>query len=71
MAQITITTLVDDLDGIDVGTNSGQTIRFGVDGRGHQIDLSDDNADAFLEASQPYVEAGGRIAPTRTRRRCL
>lgn len=69
MAQRTITTLVDDLDGTDLERGSGETIRFGVDGRAYEIDLSDDNAAALREALQPYTEAGRRIVPTRTRRR--
>lgn len=69
MAQRTITTLVDDLDGTDLGPGSGQTIRFGVDGRTYEIDLSDDNAAALREALQPYTEAGRRIVRSRRRRR--
>lgn len=69
MAQRTITTLVDDLDGTDLERGSGETIRFGVDGRTYEIDLSDDNAQALREALQPYTEAGRRIVPTRPRGR--
>ena len=69
MAQRMITTLVDDLDGTELERGSGETIRFGVDGRSYEIDLSDDNAAALRDVLQPYTEAGRRIVPTRTRRR--
>lgn len=67
MAQRTITTLVDDLDGTDLEPGSGETIRFGIDGRTYEIDLSADNAGALREALRPYTEAGRRIPQTRTR----
>ncbi|MBD8535673.1 histone-like nucleoid-structuring protein Lsr2 [Plantibacter sp. CFBP 13570] len=69
MAQRTITTLVDDLDGTDLGQGSGETIRFGVDGRAYEIDLSDDNAGALRDVLRPYTEAGRRVVPLSTRRR--
>jgi len=69
MAQCTVTTLVDDLDGTDLGRGAGETIRFGVDGRDFEIDLSDDHAVALREALRPYVEAGRRLGPLRSRRR--
>lgn len=69
MAQRMITTLIDDLDGTDLERGSGETIRFGVDGRTYEIDLSDDNAAALREALRPYTEAGRRIVATRPRRR--
>jgi hypothetical protein len=69
MAQRTITTLIDDLDGTELKRGSGETIRFGIDGRTYEIDLSDDNAQALREALQPYTDAGRQIVMTRTRRR--
>lgn len=69
MAQRTITTLVDDLDGTDLERGSGETIRFGVDGRDYEIDLSDDNAAALREALRPYADAGRRVVPLGSRRR--
>lgn len=69
MAQRTITTLVDDLDGTDLERETGETIRFGVDGRTYEIDLSDGNAQALRETLQPYTEAGRQIVPARPRRR--
>lgn len=69
MAQRTITTLVDDLDRTELGSGAGETIRFGVDGRDYEIDLSDDHAAALREALRPRMVAGRRIVPTRQRRR--
>lgn len=69
MAQRTVTTLVDDLDGTDLGRGSGETIRFGVDGRDYEIDLSDDHAAALREALRPYTDAGRRVVPLRSRHR--
>lgn len=69
MAQRTITTLVDDLDGTDLERGSGETILFGVDGRDYEIDLSDDNAQALRETLRPYVEAGRRVVRIRSRRK--
>ena len=64
-----ITTLVDDLDDTDIPRGLGETVRFGIDGRNFEIDLTDDNAQALREALQPYTEAGRRIVPTRSPRR--
>lgn len=69
MAKRTITTLVDDLDGSELERGSGETVRFGVDGRAFEIDLSGDNAAALRAALQPYMEAGRRIVAGRSRRR--
>jgi len=41
MAQRISTTLIDDLDGTELERGSGETVRFGIDGRVWEIDLSD------------------------------
>lgn len=69
MAQRTITTLVDDLDGTDLERGSGETMRFGVDGRAYENDLSEHNAQALREALRPYTDAGRRVVPLGARRR--
>lgn len=69
MAQRTITTLVDDLDGTDLGRGAGETLRFGIDGRDYEIDLSDDNAAALRETLRPYTEASRRIVVRAVHRR--
>ena len=54
MAKQTVTYLADDLDGSD----ADETIRFTLDGKSYEIDLSKKNAAAFRKALKPYVAAG-------------
>jgi hypothetical protein len=74
MAQKVTVALEDDLTG---GPADG-TVRFAVDGREYEIDLSAKNAVAFHKALEPYIEHGrkagraparrsGRTAATRQR----
>jgi hypothetical protein len=61
MAQKVITSYVDDLD----GTAADGPVKFGLDGRNYEIDLSDDNAQRLRDALAPYVGAarkGGKDA---------
>lgn len=53
MAQRTIVTLTDDLD----GGEADQTVSFGLDGTAYEIDLSDKNATAMREALSNYIGA--------------
>lgn len=53
-----VETLVDDLDG---GVAAG-TIKFGVNGNGYEIDLSEDNRARLMDALRPYL-AVARPAP--------
>lgn len=69
MAKRIITTLVDDLDGTDIPRGLGETVRFGMDGRNYEIDLSEDNALALREMLNTYTDAGRRVSPARHRRR--
>ncbi|WP_342365716.1 MULTISPECIES: Lsr2 family protein [Plantibacter] len=68
MAQRMITTLIDDLDGVELARGSGETVRFGLDGRDYEIDLSDHNAAELREVLAPYVGAGRRNVALRSRR---
>lgn len=54
MAQSTITYLTDDLDGSD----ADETVKFALDGKGYEIDLSKKNAAALRRAFKRYVDAG-------------
>lgn len=54
----TITTFTDDLDGAVIEDGAGGTVRFGLDGREWEIDLSDGNRKALEKALKPYIEAG-------------
>jgi len=57
MSQRTEIQLIDDLD----GTAATQTVRFKLDGRELEIDLSDRNAAKLRKALDPYVAAGRRL----------
>jgi len=50
--------LIDDLD----GTEAGETVRFELDGRNYEIDLSTPNANELRRAFEPYVERAKRLA---------
>ena len=52
-----ITQLVDDLDG-SVIEQGGETIRFSLEGRSYEIDLSAANAERMRDAFAPYIRAG-------------
>lgn len=58
MAKTTIVQLVDDLD----GGEAAETVRFGLDGYGYEIDLSQKNAKKLRDALAPYVENGQRVS---------
>jgi hypothetical protein len=60
-----ITQLVDDLDG-SVLDDGGQTVRFSLEGRQYEIDLSDSNADKLRSALAPYISAGRSVAGGRS-----
>lgn len=51
-----VTQLMDDLDGHDI-TGRGSTIRFGLEGRSYEIDLSESNAASLREALAPFIRA--------------
>lgn len=52
MAQKTLVSLVDDLD----GTDAEETVSFGLDGVQYQIDLSVENAEELRDALAQYIE---------------
>jgi hypothetical protein len=64
MAQKTITTLTDDLE----GGKAVETVTFGVDGLMYDIDLSARNAKALRGALDQYVAAGRRVPGARVRK---
>ena len=57
MARETFTRLVDDLD----GSEAEETIKFALDGRSYEIDLSAKNAAKLRTALDVYVENGTRL----------
>jgi Lsr2 len=66
MAQKTVVSLIDDLDG---ESEADRTVPFGLDGVEYEIDLSDENASKLRDVLAPYVAAarrtGGRRSPGR------
>ncbi|HLM07877.1 MAG TPA: Lsr2 family protein [Blastococcus sp.] len=74
MAQRTIVHLVDDLDDTRIENGAGETVRFSLDRRDYEIDLTNQNAAELREALTRYTTAarkvGGRtpraIMPTRS-----
>lgn len=60
MARRIIHQLVDDLDGTQLEDGQGETVRFGLNGKAYEIDLSAENAAALQEAFAPFVKAGRR-----------
>ena len=53
-----ITQLVDDLDGSVLEDGAGSTVRFSLEGRQYEIDLSDANAQKLRSALAPFISAG-------------
>lgn len=56
MAKKHITQVIDDLDGSVL--DNGTTVRFSLDGRAYEIDLSDANAQKLRDAFAPFISAG-------------
>jgi hypothetical protein len=61
MAQQTIVTLVDDLD----GSEADQTVEFGLDGVSYEIDLSEPNAAKLRDALAGFVSHARRVGGRR------
>lgn len=59
MARLETITLISDLD---ESVTADETVTFGLDGRGYQIDLSTEQAGLLRAALQPYVGAGRRAS---------
>lgn len=57
-----ITQLVDDLDGKVLENGAGSTVRFALEGRQYEIDLSDANAQKLRSALAPFISAGRSAA---------
>jgi hypothetical protein len=67
MAQRTVVSLVDDLD----GTEANETVEYALDGVTYDIDLNEENAKQLREVFAPYISAarrtGGRRSTSRGR----
>lgn len=63
MAQMVETRLVDDLD----GSEAVETVRFGLEGRQYEIDLSETNAGRLRESLAAFVASARRAGGTASR----
>ena len=62
MAQKTVVTFLDDLDG---ESEAEGTVRFALDGFEYEIDLTKENAEDLREIFAPYIAAGRRTGGRR------
>ena len=62
MAQETTVRLVDDID----GSEAVETVRFGLDGRVYEIDLSEANAKELRASLAGFIESGRRLGGRKT-----
>ena len=62
MAKHQIIKLIDDLD----GGEAQETVKFGLDGRDYEIDLSNKNATKLRNLMAPYVDKGAKLDSRRT-----
>lgn len=60
MASKTIVTLLDDLDGKEIGEDGG-TVTFSFEGVNYQIDLAEKNLTKFRKALTPYIAAATKV----------
>lgn len=63
MAKETITKLIDDLD----GSEAHETVKFGLDGKTYEIDLSSKNAGKLRGALAAYTNHATRVTNATTR----
>ncbi len=63
MAKRVVAQVFDDLDGAPV--IDGRPMRFGIDGRAYEIDLTEKNSERFREILAPYIRSARRITSSR------
>ena len=66
MAQKVTVQLVDDIDDSPIASGEGRTLEFAFDGSSYEIDLTNDNVDAFREAISDYVAAARKVGARRS-----
>lgn len=62
MARKQITQYIDDLDGAVLDEGEGTTIRFSLEGRSYDIDLSEPNAHKLRDALVPFIEVATPVS---------
>lgn len=68
LSKRTIITTVDDLDGTLLEPGHGETVRFAIDGRRYEIDLTVENVAALRDRLRPFIEASRRVSVVAPRR---
>ena len=64
MAQTTVITITDDID----GSKNAETVTFSFDGQAYEIDLAEKNLRKFRKGLQPFIDSGRRTQrPTAAR----
>ena len=64
MAQKTVISLTDDID----GSEATQTVVFGLDGATYEIDLNDVHAEDLREVLAPFISVARQAGPAASRR---
>jgi len=62
MSRKQITQYIDDLDGTVLDEGEAKTIRFSLEGRSYDIDLSEPNAQKLRDALAPFIEAATPVS---------
>lgn len=62
MAKKQYIQLIDDLDGSVIEEGAGKTVRFSLNGRAYEIDLSSANVEKLEEALRPFIAAGRSLS---------
>jgi hypothetical protein len=62
--EVTVS-LIDDFD----GTEASETVKFGIDGRSYEIDLSKSNANELRRTLRPYIDRSRTARRTPAARR--
>lgn len=60
MAKLQVTTLVDDLTGEEI-TSGGETLRFALDERHYEVDLTEEHARQFRAGLDEYLRRARRV----------
>ena len=63
MARTTTVQLIDDID----GSQAAETVRFAVDGRTYEIDLSTEHAESLRHSLAQFVAVARRVEPSSRR----
>ncbi len=60
MARKIVHQIIDDIDGTLLDPGEGESVHFSIDGKGYEVDLTEENARKLREALAPFISAGRR-----------